>query len=59
MKPARDEEVVEKIRQSILDSALGIIIKDGFSSFTMRRLAEGLLRPFHRVLDKICSITQR
>lgn len=39
MKSARDEEVIEKIRQEILDAALSIIIEEGFNSFTMRRLA--------------------
>lgn len=39
MKSARDEEVIEKIRQDILDAALCIIVEEGFHSFTMRRLA--------------------
>lgn len=42
MKPARDEQIIEQIRQNILDAALDIIISDGFDSLTMRRLASGM-----------------
>ncbi len=42
MKSARDEKIVEEIRQGILDSALQIIVSEGFNFFTMRRLATAI-----------------
>ncbi len=42
MKSARDEKVIEEIRQRILDAALEIIVAEGFNSFTMRRLATAI-----------------
>jgi len=39
-KPARAEDDVKKIKNVILENALQIIIKDGYSSFTMRGVAK-------------------
>ncbi|MCP4137391.1 MAG: TetR/AcrR family transcriptional regulator [bacterium] len=38
-KPSRDIKEVEKIKEQILESALSIIIKEGFESCTMRKIA--------------------
>ncbi len=38
-KPARKAEVVQETRDRILDEALNIILEEGFSNFSMRKLA--------------------
>ena len=40
MKKARREKEVEQVRQAILEGALEIIVKEGFDSLTMRKLAK-------------------
>jgi len=39
MKMPRSDEELDKVREKILDSALDIIVNEGFMSLTMRRLA--------------------
>lgn len=39
MKTARNEKEIEEVRQKILEGALEIIVKEGFDSLTMRKLA--------------------
>jgi len=40
MKPVRAQKEVDKIKDNILNQALDVIITDGFSALTMRRLAK-------------------
>ena len=42
MKPARDQEAIEKVRQRILEAALDIIVEKGFDALTMRALGKGI-----------------
>jgi AcrR family transcriptional regulator len=42
MKISRTPEEIEKIRAAILDTALDIIVRDGFSALTMRAAAKRL-----------------
>jgi AcrR family transcriptional regulator len=39
MKPPRSDQALEQIRESMIDAALAIIMEEGFTSLTMRRLA--------------------
>ncbi len=38
-KPARPQHEVEEVKESILENALGIIIDEGYSHMTMRKIA--------------------
>ena len=40
MKPVRAQKEVDKIKENILNQALDVIITDGFTALTMRRLAK-------------------
>ena len=40
MKPVRDQETVEKVRQQILEAALDIIVNKGMEGLTMRALGK-------------------
>jgi len=42
MKPARDQETVDKVRQRILEAALDIIVEKGFDALTMRALGQAI-----------------
>lgn len=42
MKKARETKEIEKLKEHILDTALDVIVKDGYASLTMRRLATRL-----------------
>jgi AcrR family transcriptional regulator len=39
MKSPRSSDEIEKIRENIIDASLAVIVEEGFTSFTMRRLA--------------------